>query len=107
MVHAEGGWAMTPGFAFNMSYTVNFERATADYDSARGKEALRLCEAGQPACFVTCDGADGYVGELRHIVAAIQSGQPPTVVTARDGLAAVEICEAEERSVQSGQPVKL
>ena len=40
--HAEGTWAMTKGFGFNMSYTVNFERATADYDMARGAEALKL-----------------------------------------------------------------
>jgi predicted dehydrogenase len=107
IVHAEGGWAMTPGFGFNMSYTVNFERATADYDSARGQESLRLCEQGQAARCLTCEGADGYVGELQHMVGAIQSGRPPTVVTALDGLGAVEICEAEERSVHSRQLVFL
>ena len=37
---AEGGWAMTPGFGFTMSYTVVFERATADYDVGRGADAL-------------------------------------------------------------------
>jgi predicted dehydrogenase len=106
-VHAEGGWAMAPGFGFSMAYTVNFEHATADYDSARGKEALRLCEPGQPARVISCEGADGYVGELQHMVGAIQSGQPPTVVTARSALDAVEICAAEEQSVQSGQLVSL
>ena len=107
IVHAEGGWAMTPGFGFNMSYTVNFERATADYDSARGAEALRLCEAGQASRTVKCEGPDGYVGELRHLVEAIQAGHPPTIVTAQDGLSSVEICEAEEKSVQSRQLVSL
>jgi predicted dehydrogenase len=107
IVHAEGGWAMSPGFGFNMSYTVNFERATADYDSARGKEALRLCEEGQAARVITCDGADGYVGELRHFAEAIRSGQRPTVVTVEDGLASVELCEAEERSVRERQNVSL
>jgi predicted dehydrogenase len=47
------------------------------------------------------------VGELRHIVEAIQNGRAPTVVTAMDGLAAVEICEAEDQSVRSGQVVGL
>jgi len=108
-VHAEGSWAMTPGFGFNMSYTVNFERATADYDLARGKEALRLCEAGQPARVVAAptDPPDGYAGELRHFVESIWAGKQPTVVTARDGLASVEICDAEERSVNSRQIVSL
>src|SRR6266568_5154078 len=48
-VQAEGGWAMAPGFGFSMSYTVNFQNATADYDLARGKDALRLIERARPA----------------------------------------------------------
>ena len=107
MVHAEGTWAMTPGFGFNMSYTVNFENATADYDIARVKESLRLCENGQPPRFVTCDGPDGYVGELKHFIEAVQSGRPPKIVTARDGVLSVEICEAEEASIASGEVVTL
>ncbi|HXG47552.1 MAG TPA: Gfo/Idh/MocA family oxidoreductase [Methylomirabilota bacterium] len=107
IVHAEGSWAMTPGFGFNMSYTVNFERATADYDSARGPEALRLCEAGAAPRTVACDGSDGYIGELRHFVEAIRTGRPPTVVTPADGLASIELCAAEEQSVQTGRAVAL
>jgi len=105
IVHAEGAWAMTPGFGFNMSYTVNFERATADYDLARGKEALKLSEAGQPqrAVAMPADPPDGYVGELRHFVACIRNGKAPSVVTAQDGLASIQICEAEERSVNTRQ----
>src|SRR5262249_6729149 len=72
VVHAEGGWAMAGGFGFSMSYTVNFENATADYDVARGPEALRLCEVGQPARIVRPEGPDGYVGELRHLLEAIE-----------------------------------
>ena len=50
---------------------------------------------------------DLLVEELRHFITAIQSGQPPTVVTAADGLSAVEICEAEEKSVETGRVVEL
>jgi len=107
IVHAEGAWAMSRGFGFNMSYTVNFERATADYDVARGKEPLRLCEEGKSATVVPCEGADGYVGELRHFIESIQAGKPPTVVTALDGIGSVEICEAEEESVRTGKIVRL
>jgi len=106
-VHAEGGWAMTKGFGFNMSYTVNFERATADYDIARGGDALRLFEEGQAPRTVTCAGSDGYEAELRHAIGAVMKGIKPTIVTDVDGLSAVAICEAEEQSVQTGQPVNL
>jgi predicted dehydrogenase len=104
-VYAEGSWLLTSGFG--MSYTVNFERATIDFDSARGAEALHVMEEGKPLQVVKPDGMDGYVEELRHLVASIQSGRPPMVVTAADGLSAVEICEAEEKSIQTGRAVEL
>lgn len=103
IVHAEGSWAMSPGFGFSMSYTVNFERATVDYDMARGAEALKVSENGA-ARVVTCDGPDGYVGELKHLIERIQAGANTTDIRPEDGLEAVQICEAEERSVRSGKP---
>jgi predicted dehydrogenase len=107
VVHAEGSWAMAQGFGFNMSYTVNFERATVDYDLARGAEPLKIFENGQEPKATHCPGPDGYVKELTHIIEAIQTGRPPAVVTAEHALSAVEICEAEEESVRTGQTVRL
>ncbi len=103
VVHAEGSWAMARGFGFNMSYTVNFENATADYDLARGADALKLFEPGQPGRTLKIEGPTGFVGELRYLIDSIRSGEPPAVVTALDGVSSVEICEAEERSIQTGQ----
>lgn len=107
LVHAEGAWCFTPGFGFNMSYTVNFERATVDYDLARGADALKLCEAGQPAQTLKLGQPDGYVGELRHFAECCTAGVPTTVVTAADGVSAMEICEAEEASVREGRRIEL
>jgi predicted dehydrogenase len=102
-VYAEGTWIMTDGFPFNMTYTITFERATADFDLQRGPDALKLFEEGKPSRTLPSNGPDGYVGELSHMIDSIQNGTPPSIVTARDALSAVEICEAEERSVQTGQ----
>jgi predicted dehydrogenase len=106
-VHAEGSWLMSAGHGFNMAYTVNFEHATVDYDLSRGPEALKVFENGQKPRVITCKGPDGYVGELSHMIDSIQNGHPPTIVTPQDGLSAVEICEAEEKSIRLGRPVKL
>jgi len=106
-VSAEGSWAMTAGFGFNMAYTVIFENATADFDIARGAEALRLYEKGKAPQTIKLDGGDGYVGELRHMVGSIAAGRAPTVVTPRDGLSAIEICEAEDESIKTGRVVTL
>jgi predicted dehydrogenase len=107
VVTAEGSWAMTEGFGFNMAFTVNFERATVDFDIARGPEALRLYAAGQSPATLKPDGGDGYIGEIRHFIESIHAGRAPTLVTAADAALSIEVCEAEEKSVLTGQTVSL
>ena len=105
LVCAEGSWLFTKGFC--MDYTVLCERATLDYVLDRGADALRVTESGHPPRFVQFEGPDGYGAEIRYVVECARDKQRPTIVTAQDGLSAVEICEAEERSVRTGEPVKV
>lgn len=105
VVYAEGGWLLAQGF--NMAYTLLCERATLDFDLARGPEAMRVTEAGAAPRTVQYDGPDGYGHEVRYLVECVGNGTPPAVVTGRDGLTALEICEAEERSVRTGAVVKV
>jgi predicted dehydrogenase len=107
VVSAEGSWLMTAGHGFNMAYTVNFEKATVDFDSSRGAEALKVCQDGRKPKFPRTTGSDGYVGELRHMIDSIRAGRPPATVTPHDALNAVRICEAEEKSIRLGRPVRL
>jgi predicted dehydrogenase len=104
-VYAEGSWLLTGNFS--MSYTVLCERATLDFDMARGAEALMVTEAGNKPRAIKLVGSDGYGGEIQHMLEAIQSGKAPKVVTAQDGLSAVQICEAEAKSVKTGRVVAL
>ncbi|HZV33595.1 MAG TPA: Gfo/Idh/MocA family oxidoreductase [Verrucomicrobiae bacterium] len=106
-VFAEASWFMADSYGFKMEYTVNFERATADFDSARGAEALRLHEEGQKTRAIQCGTEDGYILELRHMIESVQKGVPPTIVSVADAVSAVEICDAEERSVKTGAVVTL
>ena len=106
-VSAEGSWAMTEGFGFQMAYTAIFENATADYDIARGADALKLFEKGKEPRALGLSGQDGYLGELKYMLECVRSGTPPSTVTLQDGASAVEICEAEERSVNSRKIVGL
>lgn len=106
-VSAEGSWAMSEGFGFNMAFTVNLERATIDYDIARGADALRVFVPGQAPVTVKPDGGDGYLGEARHFLESIANRRAPTLVTADDAVVSLEVCEAEERSVQQSATVSL
>jgi len=107
VITVEGSWAMVKGFGFAAGFTVNFEKATLDFDSTRGADALKLYEISQPVLVIKPEGDDGYTGELRHIATAVESGKAPTTVTAQDGVNSLRVCEAEEQSVKTGQIVQL
>lgn len=103
-VYAEGSWLLTKGF--NMAYTVHCERATLDFDLARGADAMLVTEQGKDAQTMPLEG-DGYNEEVKYVVECALNGRAPSIVTARDGVSALEICEAEEKSVRTGQVVPV
>ncbi len=105
IVYAEGSWLLTKGF--NMAYTLHCERATLDFNLARGAEAMQVTETGQPARTMKYDGPDGYGEEVRYVVECARQKRRPSVVSGQDGLVALEICEAEEKSVRTGQVVPV
>jgi predicted dehydrogenase len=98
-VHAEGNWLLKKGF--NMAYTVYCEKATLDFDLARGADAMQVTEEGQEPRMIKYE-ADGYLEEVRYVVSCAASGQLPKIVTAADGHSALQICEAEEKSIRTG-----
>ena len=106
VVAAEGAWCLDDGYGFNMSYMVNFENATADFDFARGDDPLVLSTGGEKQT-ITCDGSDGYEGELAYFAECITSGTPPTIVTAEQAAESIRIVEAEIASIETGAPVSL
>jgi predicted dehydrogenase len=105
LVYAEGSWLLAKGF--NMAYTLHCEKATLDFDLARGGDALHVTEFGKAPQVMKFEGPDGYAEEVRYVVDCAHHCKSPTVVTAQDGLSALEICEAEEQSVRSGQVVNV
>lgn len=104
IVLSEGSWLLTRGF--NMSYCLLCERATLEFDLSRGAEALKITEAGREPEVRRLEG-DGYSEEVRYVVQCARQRRAPEIVTAQDGLTALEICEAEERSVRSGAPAAV
>jgi predicted dehydrogenase len=99
LVSAEGSWLHQGGFS--MGFSLNFERATLESDFAQGG-AWRLSETGKKTREVAWRGPDGYDAEIRYFADCVARGVPPEVVTARDALTTLQICEAEEKSVRAG-----
>jgi len=105
VVTAEGSWAMSAGFPFRMDYTVNFERATAEYVMLR-QQPLVIYENGNAAP-QACEGADGYQNELAYMAQCVASGTAPSIITAADAAESIGIVEAEDKSVRTGRRVKV
>jgi predicted dehydrogenase len=105
VVHTEGGWLLPQGF--NMAYTLHCERATLDYDLARGANALIVTEVGHEPRIMKLENSDGYAGEINYFVDCVANRRAPSIVTAHDGVMALEICEAEETSIRTGTLIKL
>lgn len=104
-VHAEGSWLLAKGF--NMAYTVYCEKATIDFDMSRGADTLQMTGHGSDTQTVALPAGDGYSGEIQYVIDCLSNGRAPSVVTAADAVSALEICEAEERSIQSGKTEPL
>jgi predicted dehydrogenase len=100
-VHAEGNWLLASGF--NMSYTIHCERAVLDFDLSRGADAMQICEQNQAPRAVHYEDTDGYVGEIRYMLECVAHRRRPTVVDVGAGVTALEICEAEEKSIRGGE----
>jgi predicted dehydrogenase len=75
-----------------------------DFDLARGADALIIIENSQRRV-VRLENGDGYDAELRYVVDCVARGRQPETVTAKDGVTALEICEAEEASLRTGRMV--
>ena len=105
VVHAEGSWLLAAGF--NMSFTLHCERATLDFDLARGAGALQLAERGKKIRSLKLASTDGYAGEIRHFIDCVARGKNSSMLPAADAVTALEILHAEEKSVRTGRIVSL
>jgi len=104
IVTAEGSWCLADGYGFTMRYTVNFEEATADFDI--GREHQLVLHHGGNSEEIDLEG-DGYTGELEYFINCIELEQAPELVTADDGVLCIEVIEAEQKSLETGQAVAL
>lgn len=103
MLVAEGGWGHQPAFGFRMRFVVCFERATAEFDI--GRDPALTLSRGEACEAVPVGPLTGYDEEIRHLVRCIAEGRRRADVTVEDAVAALEILEAERRSLETGRPI--
>ncbi|MFH1370226.1 MAG: Gfo/Idh/MocA family oxidoreductase [Planctomycetota bacterium] len=106
VVAAEGGFVMSPGFKFKVSFNIIFEKATIVYECtrtpafciypARGKRVIPKVEPG-----------DGWSREIAHFVKKITGEKVPQIISPLDSLNAVKIVLAEVRSARTKKEVAI
>jgi len=106
VVTAEGGWAMMPGFGFEMSFNIIMEKATIVFDCTRDP-AFKLCPAqGDPFTPEVAAG-DGYSLEIEHFLKTITGQDVLQITTPAESLDSVRIILAERTSATTGKEVNL
>lgn len=106
LVMAEGSWALAEGFGFSMGYCVNFESATAVFDST-AKPSLTITEPGSPPRAVELEAGSGYDHEIQYFIDCIENSRPAQRVTLSGALDSVRIVEAEIASLTVGKTISL
>jgi len=98
-VVASGGWAQQASFGFRMRYLANFERATVEFDLARGEHPVTISDADgtRPLNVGTMSG---YEAEVRHFLEVIAGREAPRA-TLGDAVVVSGILELERRSLES------
>ncbi len=104
-VAATGSWANSPGTPFTMRYTIQFEKATVEYDLSR-EPKLTACHDGKVEPIETAK-QNGYIGELGYFLDCVATGRRPQRVTADDAVMGLRIAEAEKRSIETASVVQL
>jgi predicted dehydrogenase len=106
LVTAEGTWTMQEGYGFNMSYTANFEKATACY-LLDDEETLRLFRSGHEPEIIRLGEGMGYEFEIRSFVDDILSNKAININLLKQAAESVAIIEAEMVSIKSCSVVTL
>lgn len=106
VVTAEGGWIMTPGFGFEMSFNIILEKASIVFDCTR-KPAFKLYPLEGEPFSPEVEAGDGYSLEIAHFVKAVSGQEVPEIITPAQSLDSVKLILFEKQSAQTGSEVAI
>jgi predicted dehydrogenase len=107
LTHVQGSWAFPKG-----SFRTSLEIAGSDgLITLHGTEPFQAIAADRDDVAAvpqppTTLAESPYVTQLRHF-SAVLHGRVDPIVTAADGAAAVEICEAITKSIDTGRAIEI
>jgi predicted dehydrogenase len=106
VVTAEGGWALTGSFGFEMSFNIILEKATVVYDCSR-EPAFRVCPAEGEAFSPEVSSGDGYSRQVEYFAKVVAGEKLEPVITLEQSRDSIKLVEAEKESVLTGNKVSV
>jgi len=106
VVTAEGGWIMTPGFGFEMSFNITLEKAVIVYNCTQSP-AFKICPLKGEVITPKVEAGDGYSLEIAHFIKAVSGKSVPEVLTPAQSCDSVRIIDAEKKSARIGRKVAI
>jgi len=106
VITAEGGWAMTPTFGFEMSFNIVMAKATLVYDLTR-EPMFKLCPAEGQVLTPEIQKGDGWFLEIEHFAKAIRGEKLEEVTTLEQSRDSVKIVTAEKDSARKMEKVVI
>ncbi len=106
VVTAEGGWAMTPSFGFEMSFNLVLETATIIYDLTR-KPMFKVCPAEGDAFTPDVAEGDGWFLQIEHFAKLLAGEKLEPVTTLEESRDSVKIVAAEKQSIEEMKKVEI
>ena len=106
VVTAEGGWAMMPGFGFEMSFNIVLAKATIVYDLTR-VPVFRVCPAAGKAFTPKVEKGDGWFLQIAHFAKQISGEKVRAVTTLEQSRDSVKIVAAEKESARKMEIVSI
>ena len=106
VITAEGSWMMTDSFSFEMSFVVILEKASITF-SLKDESVLRIYPSNGDAFTPEVDKGNGYTSEIAHFIMRVRGEKVPEMITLQQSRNSVRLVDAEKKSAQGGQEVKL
>ena len=106
LVVAEGGWQPKNNLPFRMTYLVNFEHATAEYDLNVG-DSLKIYREGEDPEVIPVGEENGYDLEIAEFMDSLNNDTQPLTATMASSLVSATIADAERESIAQGRRIDL
>jgi predicted dehydrogenase len=113
----EASALLPDGYPFSMGLRVIGERGTVEYGFRAGGVSVEMGRQEGTGLVVYAPDSppepisaplhDAYQAEIAYFVDCLRRGQPPTVVTPEEALAALRVALAAVESLESGRVVRL